>query len=382
MTSVEKSKVRKKSADLHRAELRRRILDLQRGGFEGADVVDVALADLGGGVGAVLVEDLLHVPARDLANDADDAAGAVLAVVTVEEEGVVLAIEDHGQDGLHDVWRDGFLFGALHVDEDVADPIAGDERPEIVVDVIFLHQRSVGIILAVDQADSKQGGDVHKRLELQSLQEGKVGRLGIAAAIDARENEAEVEGPAIGRRGEFRARAGRRHGGCRHCGGVSHGCGRHGLAGKLTDCLPMLGRLEDRRLLGDDDGVLGAGDGAGVANSADGALCLCLCLRLVAVFGRLVVLDGAARATAGAVGGGGGDDVLLVAMGRLVRVDARVSLGGHGGNVVVVAVCGVCVTSIESLCSAQTTEQLVCCKVEGGVKRRRAMVVSRELQDA
>jgi hypothetical protein len=45
------------------------------------DVINVAIADLGLSKCAVLVDDVSDVPSREFADDADDAAGAVLPIV-------------------------------------------------------------------------------------------------------------------------------------------------------------------------------------------------------------------------------------------------------------------------------------------------------------
>lgn len=127
------------------------------------------------GVASIFVDDTLGTPAGKLSDDANDASGAVLAVVAVDQEGVVLAVEDDAENGLHGLWWDGLLFGSLHVDDDLSDSIGCDKSLQIMVEFILL-----------DQSD--QG------LELEALDVLVIVRLGITASVDARNDDAKVVG--------------------------------------------------------------------------------------------------------------------------------------------------------------------------------------------
>lgn len=121
------------------------ILDLRQ--LKRLDVVDIAGAGLWLGVHLVLGDDVLQRPARELPQDGDDTAGAVLpgksvrrfepynmerrgthlSMVAVDEKRVVLAVQDDAKDRPDGLDRDLFLLGALHVKDSVLDVVVAEE---------------------------------------------------------------------------------------------------------------------------------------------------------------------------------------------------------------------------------------------------------------
>lgn len=116
---------------------------VQRCGLEGVDVIDVAFADLGSSVRLVFVDNVVQTPAGQSADHGDNAAGAVLAVIAMNHEGILLAVENHSKDGSHGSDGDSFLFGASHVKDHLIDAIAGDEGLKIMIDLVLLDQGSM-----------------------------------------------------------------------------------------------------------------------------------------------------------------------------------------------------------------------------------------------
>lgn len=104
------------------------------------EIGDIDFADLGLSVGSIFVDDTLGVPAGKLANDTNNASGAMLAVVAMDKKGVILAIENDAEDCLHGLGRDSFLLRSLHVEDDLSNSIGCDKRLQITIEFFLLDQ--------------------------------------------------------------------------------------------------------------------------------------------------------------------------------------------------------------------------------------------------
>jgi hypothetical protein len=97
-------------------------------------------------VSLVFVDDAVKGPAGQLADGGDNASGAVLAVIAVNQEGIISAIQDNVEDGGHCACRNGLLFCSLHVEDNLLDAIGADEGLELVVDFISLNQCAIALV--------------------------------------------------------------------------------------------------------------------------------------------------------------------------------------------------------------------------------------------
>lgn len=66
----------------------------------------------------------------------------MLSMVAVHKERMVSLVSDKPKDGLHRFHRDGFLFCALDVEDDLANAILQNKGSEFVIRLIFLNQSS------------------------------------------------------------------------------------------------------------------------------------------------------------------------------------------------------------------------------------------------
>lgn len=142
------------------------------GELELAQVVHVGGSDLGLGETGVLIQNHLGVPSIVSAEDANNAAGAVLALVAVDEHGVILRIRDEADDGSHHGKGNVGLLGTSHAKDDVLDTIVV-QKCTVAVWNLLVHKGDDG-------------------LELQTLQVGQIMQLRVAAAIHSRNDECEV----------------------------------------------------------------------------------------------------------------------------------------------------------------------------------------------
>ncbi len=95
-------------------------------GVESADEVDIARARFRVGVGLIFCDDVVDGPVLDFAQAGDDAAGAVFALVAVDEERVAGGVH-YDEEGFAEGVPGGFHF-AVFVWRDV-DSVAGDVLP-------------------------------------------------------------------------------------------------------------------------------------------------------------------------------------------------------------------------------------------------------------
>jgi hypothetical protein len=85
----------------------------------------------------------LQVPARHFPHGGHDAASSVLAMVAVKHKRVILPIKDNTQNGSHHLKSHSFLFGALDVEDDMADTITREKRLKFMVLIFFLDKSPV-----------------------------------------------------------------------------------------------------------------------------------------------------------------------------------------------------------------------------------------------
>lgn len=125
------------------------------------------------GVRVVLLADSLHVKAADPPEACNGAAGAVLALVAVDHDGVVGAVHDQAQSSLHFAGVDAhFALVCANVDSKVLDASLVHER-------LVLRRDGLG----------DQGKDA---LDLEILDELVVFGLRVAAAVDASRDHSTV----------------------------------------------------------------------------------------------------------------------------------------------------------------------------------------------
>lgn len=169
---------------------------LQRAGLKSGDVVDVAFPDLGRGVALVFVKSPLEIPAGELANDSDDASGAMLTMVAVDDKRVVLTVENNLQNRRHGAWGNWLFLCTLHVEDDLLNAVGGDKSLELMVRLIFFYERAVAWS-ALRAEYLREWQYVHNRLELQALQEGEILFLGIAASVHTRDDQPKIDRSAL-----------------------------------------------------------------------------------------------------------------------------------------------------------------------------------------
>lgn len=148
------------------------------GGGEAADEGLVEGAVLGLRVALVLADARLVRPAGDLAEAGGHAAGAVLALVAVDQDRVVAPVQNKLEDLDQRRGRGvpvRFLVGQ-HVDV-------------VVRDAVRSHEGGVG-------RRDVLGDEGDDGLEAERLQLVEMGRLRVAAAVDARADRVEVRGQA------------------------------------------------------------------------------------------------------------------------------------------------------------------------------------------
>lgn len=117
---------------------------LKRSHFKGGDVLHIALADLGLGEVAVLLQHSVDGPAGDLSGSGDNAASAVLALVAVHKQRVAALVKNDAQDGLHRVVRDVLLLRTLHVEDHMTDSVALHKLAKVGASlIVFVDERAV-----------------------------------------------------------------------------------------------------------------------------------------------------------------------------------------------------------------------------------------------
>lgn len=136
-------------------------------------------------------------PAGDLAEAGGDAAGAVLALVAVDQHRVVAFVEHEPEDARHGGGRGG--------DGGV---LVGEHGDVVVLDAGQGHEGGVG-------GGRRVRGEGDDGLEAVGFEGGEVRHLRVRAAVDARPDRVEVgrqAGPVWGRRLRFVFLHGQGHG--------------------------------------------------------------------------------------------------------------------------------------------------------------------------
>lgn len=132
--------------------------------MEGGDISDITFPDFGMGVGRVLIDDIRELPSGELANNSHHATRSVLqavsywdlimykyaratnlAVVTVDEQRVVLTIEHKTKDGLHNSNGDLLFLSPLHMENVMLYAVGIDEFP-VPRRKVFVHKSAVAIV--------------------------------------------------------------------------------------------------------------------------------------------------------------------------------------------------------------------------------------------
>ena len=161
------------------AIIQREGLEPRRGrGVETADERFIQGAVLGLRVPLILADGGVVSPARDLAEAGGHAAGAVFALVAVDQEGVVSLVQHQFDDRGH----------GLRGSEDVG-VFVGEDRDVVVGDAVLGHEGRVGGW----NPFRHEGDDGFEAVELQLVE---VGSLWVTAAVDAWADCVEIGGQA------------------------------------------------------------------------------------------------------------------------------------------------------------------------------------------